>query len=184
MSVPFKEIPGRPPVPDVDELVRRVRSGIADKLGRGVYTPADLDAVRRVERETHEGIDFGLAPADDIARLHASWDPLGPHTFSSHRAGVGTIIVAAKQALRRLARPIAAITLVRQVEFNGAVSRLLTGAAHGVQSLEAGNAALARRLDDLEHRNRELHERCDEMQTEVRRLQARLEPDDRALKTL
>jgi hypothetical protein len=122
-----------------------------------------------------ERVDFGPAPADDIARLHATWDPLGPHTFTSHRVGIGKIIVTAKQWLRRLAMPVAAVTLARQAAFNGAVARLLAGAVQGVQSLEDRNDALLRRLDELERLNRELTSRCDTLQADVRGLQARVD---------
>jgi hypothetical protein len=157
--------------------MRGVQAGVADKLGRGVYTPADLEEVRRIEHEIRESTAVGPTPADDIARLRTSWDPLGPHTFTSHRVGVGRLIVTAKQWLRRLARPVAAVTLARQTEFNSAVARLLTGAIHGVQSFDAGNDALLRKLDEMERRNLELHARCDELQAEVRGLQARLDHD-------
>jgi uncharacterized membrane protein len=179
MSVPFKDLPGSPPVPDVDALMRRVHAGAAAKRSRGDSSPADLEQVRRIEQELREGTDSGPAPADDLARLHASWDPLGPHTFTSHRGGVGGLIVAAKQVLRRLAQPVAAVTLARQAEFNGAVVRLLTGASHGVQSLAAGNDELQRRLDELERSNRELRARCAELQAELRGLQARRAPEGR-----
>jgi hypothetical protein len=182
MSVPFRDVPGGPPVPDVDALVRRLQAGVADKLGRGVYTPADLAEVRRIERAIRERADDGPALADDIVRVRTSWDPLGPHTFTSHRVGVGKLVVTAKQWLRRLAMPAAAVTLARQAEFNGAVARLLTGAIHGVQSLDAGNDALLRRLDEMERQHLELHARCDELQIEVRGLQARLASDGRAEK--
>jgi hypothetical protein len=160
--------------------MRRVRAGVADKLGRGVFTPADLEEVRRIEREMRERTEVGPTPADDIVRLRTSWDPLGPHTFTSHRVGAGKLIVTAKQWLRRLAMPVAAVTLARQAEFNSAVARLLAGAIHGVQALDVGNDALLRRLDEMERRNLELHARCVELQMEVRGLQARLEPEGRA----
>lgn len=171
--------PGDAAAPDVDALMERVRAGVADKLARGVYSPADLDEIRRVELEIRERADFGPDPADDIARLHSSWDPLGPHTFTSHRGGVGRLIVKAKGLLRRLVRPVASVALVRQAEFNGAVARLLTGASHGVQTLESSHDALLLKHDELERRHLELHARCGELLTEVRRLQARLESVDR-----
>jgi hypothetical protein len=172
MSVPETE----GAAPDAEALVRQVRARIAGRLSRGEYAPADLDALRRVEFEPRDRTDFGPAPADDIARLHAAWDPLGPHTFTSHRGALGAVVVAAKQLLRRLARPVAAVTLARQAAFNGAVARLLTGAAHGVQALEADAEALAGRLYELERSNRELSARCDELQAQLQRLQARLGP--------
>lgn len=177
MSVPFKDIPDKPSIPDVDAIMQRVQAGVADKLGQGVFSSADLEEVRRIEQEIRGRTNSGPAAADDIARLHSSWDPLGPHTFTSHRVGVGRVIVTAKQWLRRFVMPIAAVTLARQAEFNGAVARILSGASHGVQSLEAGTDALLRRLDELERRNRELNARCDRLQTEVRGLQARLGPE-------
>ena len=177
MSVPFKEVPGSAPVPDVDTIMQRVRAGVADKLGRGVYSAADLEEVHRSEHELREGGHAAQATADDIARLHATCDPLGPHAFTSHRAVVGNLVVASKRWLRRLAQPVAAVTLARQAEFNGAVARLLTAASHGVQSLEDCNDAQLRRLDELERRNLELHARCDTLQAEVRSLQARVDRD-------
>ena len=182
MKVPVNDAAGTFPIPDVDALVRNVRAGVAGKLCRGEYTRADLDALRRIEHEPRERTDFGPAPADDIARLHSSWDPLGPHTFISHRGGVGVLVVVAKRWLRRLARPVAAVTLPRQAEFNGAVVRLLTGAAHGVQSLEADREAIMGRLYELECANRELNARCDELQAEIGRLRTRPEPDERTVK--
>ncbi len=172
--------PGAPGPPDVDALMERVRAGVADKLARGVYTQADLEEVRRIELEIRERSDFGPDPSDDVARLHNSWDPLGPHTFTSHRGGFGRIIVAAKRLLRRLVKPVASVALVRQAEFNGAVARLLTGASHGVQTLESAHDALLLKHDELERRHVELHAHCGELLTEVRRLQARLESVDRA----
>jgi O-antigen chain-terminating methyltransferase len=166
--------------PDVDALMQRVRAGVADKLARGVYTQADLDEVRRIELEIRERSDFGPDPGDDIARLHASWDPLGPHAFTSHRGGVGKVIVKAKGLLRTLVKPVASVALVRQAEFNSAVARLLTGASHGVQTLEDGHDALLLKHDELERKHRDLAVRCGELLTEVRRLQARLESVDRA----
>jgi len=172
--------PGAAQRPDVDALMERVRAGVADKLARGIYTQAELDEVRRVELEIRERTDFGPDPSDDIARLHATWDPLGPHAFTSHRGSVGKLIVAAKQLLRKLVKPVASVVLVRQAEFNGAVARLLSGASHGVQTLESGHDALLLKHDELARRHLELHARCGELLTEVRRLQARLESVERA----
>jgi len=177
MSVPFNEVPGSSPVPDVDSLMQRVRAGVADKLARGVYSGADLEEVCRSEHELCRGGKTSQAAADDIARLHAAWDPLGPHVFTSHRGGVGKLVVVAKQWLRRLALPVASVTFARQTEFNGAVARLLTAASRGVQSLEEGNAALRCRLDEMERRNRELLARCETLQAAVRSLQSRVDRD-------
>jgi hypothetical protein len=136
--------------------MRRVRAGVADKLDRGVYTPADLEELRRIERDLCAPADCDSDAADDLARLRAASDPLGPHTFTSHRAVSGRFIVAGKQWLRRLVTPVAAVTFARQTEFNGAVVRLIA---------------------TLERRDRELRARCDELQAEVRTLRARLDRD-------
>jgi hypothetical protein len=162
--------------------VERVRAGVADKLGRGVYSPADLEEVRCLERTLCEASDSGPAPADDLALLHATWDPLGPHTFTSHRAGIGALVVAAKQWLRKLARPVAAVALPHQAEFNLAVARLLTGASRDLQLLEAGAEGLRRRIEELECRNLELAARCDELRGVACDPQARPEPGGGAVK--
>ncbi len=177
MPAPPPEPPQRP---DVDALMGRVRAGVADKLARGVYTREELDRVASIELEIRERADFGPDLSDDVARLHATWDPLGPHRFTSHRGGVGRLIVAAKQLLRRLVRPVAAVALVRQAEFNGAVARLLTGAVHGSETLEASHDALLLKHDELERRHLELVARHGDLLAELRRLQARLESVERA----
>jgi len=182
MNGTIRPDPGGPPKPDVALLMRQVRACVAEKIDRGIYSPADLEAVRRLEQEVCERADAGPAPADDQVRLNTLCDPLGPHTFTSHRGGgVGRLVVAAKRWLRRLARPVAAVTLARQTEFNGAVARLLTGASASVRALEAGNEALLHRLGELERGNRELHARCAELKREVRELEARLGPDGHAV---
>lgn len=172
--------PDAPPRPDVDALMERVRAGVADKLARGVWTQEELDRIARMELEVRERVDFGPDPSEDLARLHALWDPLGPPSFSSHRGGVGRLIVFAKKILYRLAKPFATVSLQRQTDYNGVVTRLLAGAARGVQQLEESHEALLLRLDEQERRYLELVARNGETLTEVRRLQARLESIERA----
>lgn len=156
MSVPFKEGPGGSIIPDVEAVMQGVRGRVADKLRSGAETPATLEEVRRIERGLHDCADAGPAPGDDLARLQTIWDPLGPHAFVSHRTGVGTVVVELKQLLRRLVRPVAAVVLPRQTDFNGAVARLLTRAFSDVQSLASDNDALTRRLEELERDHLEL----------------------------
>jgi O-antigen chain-terminating methyltransferase len=173
--------PGAPERPDVDALMERVRAGVADKLARGVWTREELDRVARMELQVRERVDFGPDPTEDIARLQNLWSPLGPYTFTSHRPGrTGRLIVAAKGLLHRIFRPVVALTLARQTEFNGAVTRLLTGATLGVRPLEESHEALLLRHDELERRHLELVARCGGLLAEVRRLQARLESVERA----
>lgn len=172
---------GAPERPDVDALMERVRAGVADKLARGVWTREELDRVARLELQVRERVDFGPDPAGDIALLQNLWSPLGPYRFTSHRAGrAGRVIVAAKGLLHRILRPVVALTLARQTEFNGAVTRLLTGATLGVRPLEESHEALLLRHDELERRHLELVARCGGLLNEVRRLQARLESVERA----
>ena len=179
MSVPFRDIPGSQPVPDVDAIMQGVRARVAGRPARGADTPEDLERVRRIECEIRERTDFGPALADDVVLLHTAMDPLGPHVFTSHRAGLGRLVVAAKQWFRRLFTPVAAVVLVRQSAFNGAVARLLTVVTRGVQSLEVDNDALQRRLDELERRDLELQARCDRLQAGVRDLEARVGTEGR-----
>jgi hypothetical protein len=172
--------PEAPERPDVDALMERVRAGVAEKLAGGVYTREELDRVAAAALAIREEGDFGPDTGDDVARLHETWDPLGPFAFSSHRGGLGRLIVAAKQAVRAALRPVAAIFLVRQTAFNGAVTRLLTRATNGVNTLEASHDALLLKHDDLARRHLELTGRCGDLLAEVRRLQARLEATERA----
>lgn len=168
MSEPFKDDPVPASVPDVDAIVRGVRAGVAEQRARGVYTPTELDELRRIEEELRLRPDDGPSPAEDLARLRASSDPLGPHAFASHRAGVGPLVVAAKERLRRLLKPVAAVLLARQAEFDGAAARLLDGAVRGVRSLEIENDALRDRVGELERRDLELRARCDQLAAEIR----------------
>ena len=184
MSVPFKdELRGSSPVPDVDALVRaRARRRRRQARPRGLHAGGSRGGA---SRRTRPARAHRFRPGSG-RRPRPICTPRGTRsgrTRSPRTAPASaTLVVTAKQWLRRLARPVAAVTLARQAEFNGAVARLLTGATHGVQSLEAGNEALLRRLDEVERRNLELHARCDELQAEVRGLQARLEPDGHAEK--
>jgi len=176
MSELLKGGPEHSPIPDVDAIMQRVQAGVADRNGRGLISAADLEAARRVEDELRQGADSGPAPADDLALLRASSDPLGPYAFTSHRAGIGALIVAAKRSLRRFIRPVAAVVLARQAEFNGAAVRLFVGESRRVHSLAAAVAALQRRADELERGNRELRARCDEMQREISALRGASAP--------
>jgi hypothetical protein len=180
MSVPFKQVPGGAPVPDVDALMLRVRARVAAKLRSGADPPETFEEVRRIERELRGRTDCGPAPAADIARLQTSWDPLGPHALASRRAGIGSLVAMAKQLLLRLLRPVAAVVLARQSEFNGAASRLLACAVADVRLLEADNDALLRRLEELERGNLELGARCDELRAQLVDLKALSETGGRA----
>ena len=93
--------------------------------------------------------------------------------FPKHRGDLLEAVVVAKGVVVAL---LAAVTLARQAEFNHAVARLLTGAAHGVQSLENGSDVLRHRLGELERANRELQARCDQLQAEVHNLRGRPGP--------
>ena len=172
--------PEQPQRPDVDALMEQVRAAVADKLARGVWTQEELDRVARLELQVRERVDFGPDPSEDIARLHDLWDPLGQPRFTSHRGRAGRLIVAAKRLLHRFVKPFATVALQRQTEYNGAVTRLLAGAALGVRALEESHEALLLKHDELERRHLELVARCGELLTETRRLQARLESVERA----
>jgi O-antigen chain-terminating methyltransferase len=65
---------------------------------------------------------------------------------TSHRAGIGRIIVGGKQLLWRLRRPYIALILARQVDWNSALVHLLNAF---VLSARDGLTTLTRRLEDL-----------------------------------
>jgi O-antigen chain-terminating methyltransferase len=171
------ETPAAPERPDVDDLMARVRAGVAAKLASGVYTHEEIERVRTLALAIRERSELGPDATDDVTRLHETWDPLAPHVFATHRPGLaGRLVVKAKGLLYAALKPVAATVLVRQTEFNGAVTRLLTGATHQLQTLEA----LILKHEELARRHRELQGRHGELLTEVRGLRARLEAVDRA----
>jgi O-antigen chain-terminating methyltransferase len=143
--------------PDVDALMERVRAGVADKLARGFYTAEEVELVRLMELSVKERKDFGPDLDEGIAFINSHWDPMDSHPITSHRGGaVGRLLVGSKTIVRKLTRPVASLALMRQTEFNGAVTRLLTSALHGLSTLQLRFDELQLKYYDLAKRHQEL----------------------------
>ncbi len=136
----------------VEEVYARVKARVAERIRSGVYSEGEVEEVRRMELSLQEHRDLGVDVDRGIAYLNANWDPTIPVPISSHRPLLGRILVPAKQALRRLVRPLASLMLGKQTEFNGQVAHLLTAALHNQQGMESWLRRVEHRLDLAETR--------------------------------
>jgi len=151
MSVPFKDVSGGPPIPDVDALMQRVQATIAAKKSQGLYNPVE---VRRVEEAAVTlQADPEVASMERLAAyLRENWDAKACD-ISTHRAGLsGRLLVGFKRLIHRLTRPYLNVALARQTAFN---NQLVTLQSILVSRLAAQQLLMEQaedRFDDVEAR--------------------------------
>jgi O-antigen chain-terminating methyltransferase len=132
------------------EIKERVR----ERRASGFYADDEVRRITQMELELAESAPtFQDELEQHLARLNDGWDTAAEPVITSHRAGVGALIVAAKKLLRRATRPYITLVLARQVDWNGALLQLLNAF---VLPARDGLATLTRRLEDL---SLDLHER-------------------------
>ncbi len=161
----------------VAELMERVKAAVADKIQRGVYTREEVEAVARMELAIREKSHFGLDLEDELAWLHANWDPNGPWAITSHRPVVGRALVAGKKIMRRLLRPFSGLMLARQAEFNSHLTRLVAASLPALRdnlmTLEKKQDQLAENLvlksQELSKGHDDLFRRLDEARGELQK---------------
>jgi O-antigen chain-terminating methyltransferase len=162
---------------DVDALMAEVRRRVGERLASGFYAPGEVEAVRRMELSVKEKKDFGPDLEEGIAWLHANWDPNLPVPITSHRPLAGRLLVPLKKAARKLLRPFGRLILMKQMEYNGQVARLLTSALHHNQGLsqnvESRFQDLILKYVEMEKHQRELHRTIQGLETELARVRAR-----------
>jgi SAM-dependent methyltransferase len=174
---------------DVGRLMEEIKDRVRQRRASGFYSEDEVRRVTQMELEVTElVVGFGSEIEQHLAELNDRWDTTEDPQITSHRKGVGGLIVAAKQALRALTRPYIGLVLSRQVEFNSTLLHLLNAFVLPVRDqLREGVARVTRRTEELsletherltlEHdqglrRHRELAERLDRLTQELTSLRA------------
>jgi SAM-dependent methyltransferase len=140
---------GRPTEPTVDagRLMEEIKERVRERRASGFYAE---DEVRRITQMEIELTESAPAFQDELEghleQLNDGWDTAAEPLITSHRGGIGGIIVAAKKLLRRVTRPYITLILARQVEFNSALLHLLNAFVLPVRD---ALATLTRRHEDL-----------------------------------
>jgi SAM-dependent methyltransferase len=136
---------------DVTRLMEEIKERVRQRRAAGFYSEEEVRRITQMELEVTE-VSPGLQEEIEghLATLNDSWDSLRSPAISSHRGGVGKLIVAAKQLLYRLTKPYLALAFQRQLEFNVATLHLLNAFVLPVrdQIRELG-AKLAHKTEEL-----------------------------------
>jgi O-antigen chain-terminating methyltransferase len=134
----------------MEEIKERVR----ERRASGFYAEDEVRRIAQMEIELSESAPtFQDELEQHLARLNDGWDAAAQPVVTSHRGGIGRVIVGGKRLLWRLTRPYIALVLARQVDWNSTLLHLLNAFV-----LPARDAltTLTRRLEDL---SLDLHER-------------------------
>ena len=172
---------------DVGRLMEEIKDRVRERRASGFYSEDEVRRVTQMELELEAG---DLAPGVEaelerhLAELNDRWDATEAPQITSHRKGVGGLIVAGKRALRAVTKPYIGMVLARQVDFNSTLLHLLNAF---VLPLREGVARLTRRMEDLsletherltlahdqgQRRHRELGERLERLGAELASLRA------------
>lgn len=102
-----------------DKIRQKAEENRQKHLAEGAYSVEDESRVAEVELKL-PGSDLPPLTRLEEAqfRLSQTYAPSSMPGFTSHRPGVGKLIVAAKKLVHRLARPFLGVILANQVEFN------------------------------------------------------------------
>lgn len=170
---------------DVARLMEEIRERVRQRKAAGLYSEEEVRRITQMELEVTDALPGAREEIEQhLASLNDSWDTEIDPVITSHRPGVGRIIVAVKKLLRRATRPYIKLILGRQVEFNSRVVQLLNSFVPPVQD------GVLRKVDDLslamhervtlEHeeglrRHRELSRRIEALVGELAALRAAVE---------
>lgn len=181
---PTSEEPGVEPAVDVARLMEEIRARVRERKASGFYSEEEVRRITQMELELVSSAPvLGDELEQQLARLNDGWDVAAEPTITSHRPGVGALIVAVKKLLRRLTRPYITLILARQVDFNADLLQLLNAFVLPVRDvtrrLEEGHLGLQERLavehGERQRGQRDLAERLATLTTRVEHLQAELE---------
>ena len=101
------------------EIMLRAEEGRRAHLAAGVYTAEEEDWVGGLELKLPRPEASIIRRLEAVqARVNQSFDPLVMPQISSHRPGLGWLIVAAKRLVFKLARFYSTMILARQADFN------------------------------------------------------------------
>ncbi len=162
---------------DAGQLLARARERVDGRLAAGIYSREEVERVSGLALVLKEKRDFGLDVDEGVAWLHANWDPTRSVEITSHRPLAGKVIVPAKKFLWRLLRPLARLMLLKQTEFNGHATHLLTVALNDLRDrmddrVEQRLGALLVSHHQLQHEHDLLAGRCRELRRERDRREA------------
>jgi O-antigen chain-terminating methyltransferase len=178
------EAPGVEPAVDVAALMEEIRARVRERKASGFYSEEEVRRITQMELELVPTAPFlGDELEQHLGRLNDGWDVAAEPTITSHRPGVGAVIVAVKKLLRRLTRPYITLVLARQVEFNATLLQLLNAFVLPVRDVTRRLEELSLRLEELglaergerQRSDRDLAERLAALAARVERLQAELE---------
>ncbi|HLE44430.1 MAG TPA: hypothetical protein VJB36_10475, partial [Methylomirabilota bacterium] len=146
---------------DVARLMEEIKERVRQRWASGFYSEEEVRRIAQMELEVAEVVP-GLRDESErhLADLNDAWDTLREPVITSHRPGLGPVIVALKRLVLRLTRPYANLILARQVEFNTRVLHLLNGFVLPVRDkfsdLHGSLVGLTRKIEELPL---EVHER-------------------------
>ena len=101
--------------PEGERAAAVVRDRAADRRARGIVDDAEVERIATAALHTFDGDD---ATAEIFRRCCVTWEVDREPKLTSHRAGIGVAIVAAKRLVRRLLRFQTEAQLSRQRDFN------------------------------------------------------------------
>jgi O-antigen chain-terminating methyltransferase len=134
--------------------MEEIKARVQERRASGFYSEDEVRRIAQMEIELAESAPtFQDELEQHLARLNDGWDAAAQPVVTSHRGGIGRVIVGGKRLLWRLTRPYIALVLARQVDWNSTLLHLLNAFV-----LPARDAltTLTRRLEDL---SLDLHER-------------------------
>jgi O-antigen chain-terminating methyltransferase len=143
--------PGTPQAVDVARLMDEIKDRVRERKASGFYSEEEVRRIVQMELELTEGAPtFSDELEDHLVRLNDGWDTAADPVITSHRAGVGGLIVATKKLLRRITRPYITMILARQVEWNATLLQLLNSFVLPMRDqVRGGLSGLSQRVEDL-----------------------------------
>jgi O-antigen chain-terminating methyltransferase len=139
---------------DVAHLMEEIKARVRQRRASGFYSEAEVQRIAQMELEVTEAApSFERELDHHLAELNDRWDTSADPVITSHRPGVGALIVGAKRMLRQLTKPYIGLVLARQVEFNSTLLQLLNAFVFPVRD------AVARVTRKTEELTLETHER-------------------------
>ena len=136
---------------DAGQLMGEIKERVRERKASGFYSEEEVRRITQMELElTESAPTFSDELEQHLVLLNDGWDTAADPVITSHRAGVGHLIVSAKRLLRRLTRPYITLVLARQVEFNGTLLQLLNSFVLPIRDqVRGGLSALTQRMEDL-----------------------------------
>ena len=132
---------------DAARLMEEIKERVRERRASGFYSEDEVRRITQMEIElTESAPTFHDELEEHLERVNDGWDTAAEPVITSHRKGIGAVIVGAKRLLRRVTRPYITMILARQVEFNSSILHLLNAFVLPVRD---GMATLTRRHEDL-----------------------------------